>query len=109
MDKATLLNAGIIYAEGVGVPKSKELAKSLLREAAIKGSGEGMFRYAELLEEEDLETAVWWYLQSAQNGCVEAKNVIGEKLKGKVNTPICKPRPRQYPTVTTDLKISFPM
>lgn len=84
MDKSALLNLGTVYAEGLGVGKNKRVAAHLLYSAALKGSGEAMYRYAKLIEADNSEKALWWYVQAAKNGSIQAQNILAERFYNKV-------------------------
>lgn len=84
MDKTAQLKLGKVYLYGLGVEKNEKIARHLLTSAALKGSGEAMYLYAKLMEKENFEKALWWYVQAAKNGSVEAQNTLGERLGGHI-------------------------
>jgi len=87
MDKTALYKTGMLFAEGIGIEKNLEVAEYLLREGALKGCSEAMFRYAELIKEKQPEEANVWLSRAAKCGCPEAKNIISDHYKEDFGNP----------------------
>ncbi len=90
MERSFLLRLGKAYAEGLGVEKNNRMTSYLLYSAAIKGSGEAMYRYARLIEKENFDKSLWWYKQAAKNGSIEAQNTLMERLSAYVQYNNCQ-------------------
>ena len=96
IDKADFLDAetqaklGLMYLNGMGVAKNPGKAAELFYKAALGGSKEGMFRYAEALKNGagvdcDEKRALGFYVQAARMGHPAARNVLRERTDGELD------------------------
>lgn len=89
MDATALCNLGKAYYNGVGFDQNFENSFRIFYEGALKGSSEAMYYLAQSLEnglghQVDQEKALWWYLQAARTGNIQAKNVLNERFKAEL-------------------------
>lgn len=77
---------GMMYSEGLVLPKNHEKALDLFLDAAKYGEPKAQFRIGEAYQAglgviQDSSAAVGWYRKSAEQGYVKAQRALGEAYK----------------------------
>lgn len=77
------LKLGFAYLNGVGVQKSAEKAAEMFLKSALGGNAEGLFQYAESLNngrgiKQDKRAAILYYMQAASMGHIGARIRLNE-------------------------------
>lgn len=86
MDDEQLVAAAKMFANGIVGGKDIEAAKGFLLTSALKGNINSMLILGALFEESDESQAIWWYLQAAKLGNIEAQNILMHKVGGDLQT-----------------------
>jgi len=76
-----MLNLGLLFAIGCGIPKDTKIAIKLLEHASELGNAEAMFHLGTLYEKgedvpKDINEAIKWYRRASNNNHGESKKVV---------------------------------